>query len=65
MKSKLISKILGIGVAAITVIALGGAFLSASPAAADTTKWTSINTPSWEDKVIVPGADIYHYAVGG
>ncbi|MDD5083223.1 MAG: sialidase family protein, partial [Dehalococcoidales bacterium] len=64
MKNKLLSKILGVGVAASTVIALGGAFL-ASPAAADTTKWTTINTPSQEDYVIVPGADIYDYAVGG
>src|SRR5512137_786289 len=65
MKSKLISKILGIGVAASTVIALGGSFLVAAPAAADTTKWSSIETPSWTDGVILPASDILDYDISG
>jgi len=65
MKSNLISKILGVGVAASTVIALGGALLVASPVAADTTKWTDINTPNWEDGVILPSSDIIDYTVSG
>lgn len=65
MKSKLISQILGWGVAAGMVAgSLASAFIS-SPVAADETKWTTVNTPSWTDHVIEPGSDIYHYAVDG
>ena len=28
-------------------------------------EWSIVNTPSWEDHVIEPGADIYDYAVAG
>jgi len=64
MKSKTISKILGVGVSAGLVFGLIST-LFAGPAAADTTKWTTVNTPSWEDGVILPGSDILDYAVGG
>ena len=65
MKSNLFSKILGVGVAASTVIALARRPLVASPAAADTTKWTTINTPSWKDGVILPASDILDYDISG
>ena len=65
MKSNLISKMLGIGVAASTVIALAGALFTAAPVAADTTKWTTINTPSWEDGVILPANNILDYDISG
>jgi hypothetical protein len=63
MKGK-ISKILGIGLSAGLILGLIGAVFAA-PVSADLMKWGIVNTPSWEDNVIVPGADIYDYAVGG
>jgi hypothetical protein len=63
MKNK-ISKILGIGLTAGLIFGLVGA-LFAAPVSADLMEWGIVNTPSWEDNVIVPGADIYDYAVGG
>ena len=35
------------------------------PAAADTTEWSTINTPSWEDGVILPASDILDYDISG
>ena len=63
MKSK-IAKILGIGLTAGLVFGLIGAVFAA-PVAADLMKWGIVNTPSHEDYEILPGADIYDYAVGG
>ena len=59
-----ISKILGIGLSAGLIFTLIGAVF-AGPVSADLMEWGIVNTPSWEDNVIVPGADIYDYAVGG
>jgi hypothetical protein len=61
---KRISKILGIGLTAGLVFGLIGA-LFAAPASADLMEWGIVNTPSWEDLVIVPGADILDYDIGG
>jgi hypothetical protein len=63
MKNKL-SKILGIGLSAGLVFGLMGAIFAA-PVSADLMKWGLVNTPSWEDYEILPGADIYDYTVGG
>jgi photosystem II stability/assembly factor-like uncharacterized protein len=63
MKNR-ISKISGIGLSAGVVFGLIGT-LFAAPVSADLMEWGLVNTPSWEDNVIVPGADIYDYAVGG
>ena len=63
MKSKM-SKILGIGLSTGLVFGLIGA-LFAAPVAADEMKWSIVNTPSWEDYEILPGADIYDYTVWG
>jgi hypothetical protein len=63
MKNK-ISKILGIGLSAGLVLGLMGAIFAA-PVSADLMEWGLVNTPSWEDYEILPGADIYDYTVGG
>ena len=64
MQNRRISKILGIGLSAGLIFALLGAVLAA-PVAADEMKWSTVNTPSWEDNVIVPGSDIAHYDIDG
>jgi hypothetical protein len=63
MKSR-ISKILGIGLSSGLVFGLIGV-LFAAPASADLMEWGVVNTPSWEDLVIVPGSDILDYDIGG
>ncbi|MDD4985577.1 MAG: hypothetical protein PHQ43_07280, partial [Dehalococcoidales bacterium] len=65
MKTKLISKILGVGLALGMVFSLGAAFIAAPAAQADEMEWGSVNTPSWDDMVILPASDIIDYAVGG
>jgi hypothetical protein len=63
MKSR-ISKILGIGLSSGLVFGLIGV-LFAAPASANLMEWGVVNTPSWEDLVIVPGSDILDYDIGG
>jgi hypothetical protein len=63
MKIRKLKGALGIGLTVGVVFAMIGVVLAA-PAAADLTKWTTVNTPSWADKVIEPGSDIFDYAVG-
>jgi photosystem II stability/assembly factor-like uncharacterized protein len=63
MKNK-ISRVLGIGLSAGLVFGLIGA-LFAAPVSADQMKWTIVNTPSWEDGVILPGNDIIDYDISG
>jgi len=63
VKSK-ITKILGIGLSAGLVFGLIGA-LFAAPVSADLMEWGIVNTPSWEDMVIVPASDILDYDIGG
>jgi hypothetical protein len=63
MKSR-ISKILGIGLSSGLVLGLIGA-LFAAPASADLMEWGIVNTPSWEDLVILPASDILDYDIGG
>ncbi len=63
MKNKSISKILGWGLATGLIFASVAAIF-AGPVAADEMKWSTINTPSWEDHVIEPGSDITDFAVG-
>ncbi|MFC2024763.1 hypothetical protein ACFLTJ_04260 [Chloroflexota bacterium] len=63
MKHK-ISKILGIGLTAGLIFGLIGA-LFAAPASADLMEWGIVNTPSWEDIVILPASDILDYDIGG
>jgi len=63
MKNK-ISKILGIGLTAGLAFGLIGS-LFAAPVYADLMEWGIVNTPSWEDLVIVPGSDILDYDIGG
>ena len=65
MKTKLISKILGVGLALGLVFSLGAAFVAAPAAQADQMEWGPVNTPSWDDLVILPASDILDYAVGG
>ncbi|MDD5511239.1 MAG: hypothetical protein PHI12_10570 [Dehalococcoidales bacterium] len=65
MKTKLISKILGVGLALGLTLSLGAAFIAAPAVQADEMEWGQVNTPSWEDMVILPGSDIIDYAVGG
>ena len=60
MKTKYVSKILGIGLAIGLVFAL----LPLGPVAAGEMEWGKVTTPSWADEVIEPGSDIYDYAVG-
>ncbi|MDD5509560.1 MAG: hypothetical protein PHI12_01925 [Dehalococcoidales bacterium] len=64
MKTKLLSKILAVGLAIGLVFALGAAVIPAGEAQADEMEWGEVNTPSWEDNVIAPGTDIFDYAVG-
>ena len=64
MKTKLFSKILGVGLALGLVFALGAAVIPAGEAQADEMEWGEVNTPSWEDLVILPASDILDYAVG-
>jgi hypothetical protein len=63
MKSK-ISKILGIGLSAGFILSLIGAIFTV-PVAADLMKWGIVNTPSWEDLVILPASNIIDYDIGG
>ncbi len=65
MKTKLISKILGVGLALGLVFSLGAAFIVPTAAQADQMEWSPVNTPSWDDMVILPASDILDYAVGG
>ena len=65
MKPKLISKILGVGLAIGLVLSLGAAFIAPPAAQADQMEWSPVNTPSWDDLVILPASDIMDYAVGG
>ncbi|MDD5511227.1 MAG: hypothetical protein PHI12_10510 [Dehalococcoidales bacterium] len=65
MKTKLISKILGVGLALGLTLSLGAAFIAAPAAQADEMEWGLVNTPSWDDLVILPASDILDYAVGG
>ncbi|MDD5510396.1 MAG: hypothetical protein PHI12_06285 [Dehalococcoidales bacterium] len=65
MKTKLISKILGVGLALGLTLSLGAAFIAAPAAQADEMEWGQVNTPSWADMVILPDSDIIDYAVGG
>ncbi|MDD5591085.1 MAG: hypothetical protein PHY18_04065, partial [Dehalococcoidales bacterium] len=65
MKTKLISKILGVGLALGLTLSLGAAFIAAPAAQADEMEWGQVNTPSWDDLVILPASDILDYAVGG
>ncbi|MDD5511148.1 MAG: hypothetical protein PHI12_10115 [Dehalococcoidales bacterium] len=65
MKTKLISKILGVGLALGLTLSLGAAFIAAPAAQADEMEWGAVNTPSWDDLVILPASDILDYAVGG
>ncbi|MDD4984551.1 MAG: sialidase family protein [Dehalococcoidales bacterium] len=65
MKTKLISKILGVGLALGMVFSLGAAFIATPVAQADEMEWGAVNTPSWDDLVILPSSDILDYAVGG
>ncbi|MDD5509555.1 MAG: hypothetical protein PHI12_01900 [Dehalococcoidales bacterium] len=65
MKTKLISKILGVGLALGMVLSLGAAFVAAPAAQADEMEWGPVNTPSWDDMFILPSSDILDYAVGG
>ena len=64
MKNKRISKILGWGLSTGLIFASVAAIF-AGPVAADEMEWSTMNTPSWDDLVIVPGSDIYDYAIGG
>ena len=65
MKTKLISKILGVGLAIGLVFSLGAAFIAPTAAQADQMEWSPVHTPSWDDLVILPSSDILDYAVGG
>jgi len=65
MKTKLFSKILGVGLAIGLVFALGAAFIPAEEARADEMEWGMVTTPSWEDLVIEPGSDIFDYVAAG
>jgi len=62
MKTRKIAKILGLGLAAALAFSLGAGLVT--PASAGVQEWDTVTTPSWEDNVIVPGADIYDFAVG-
>jgi len=64
MKTKLFSKILGVGLAIGLIFALGAAVIPAEEAKADEMEWGEVTTPSWADHVIEPGSDIFDYAVG-
>ena len=62
MKGNRIAKILGVALTTGLVFALISAVF-VTPAAADETEWSKLNTPSHEDGFIVPGSDIYHYDI--
>ena len=64
MKTKLLSKLLGVGLAIGLTFSLGAAFIASPAAQADEMEWGQVNTPSWEDMVILPASDILDYAVG-
>ena len=64
MKNKRISKILGWGLSSGLIFASVAAIF-ASPVAADEMEWGIVNTPSWEDLVILPASDILDYDIGG
>jgi len=64
MQNKLISKILGVGLALGLTFSLGAAFIASPAAQADEMEWGPVNTPSWDDMVILPASDIIDYAVG-
>ena len=64
MHIKKLKGALGIGLSVGLVFGLiAAAFVS--PVAAGETEWTKVNTPSWEDLVILPDSDILDYDVGG
>jgi len=65
MKTKLFSKILGVGIAIGLVFALGAAVIPAGEAQADEMKWGTVTTPSWDNLVIEPGSDIFDYVAAG
>jgi len=53
---------LGWGLSIAVILSLG---LAALPVGAQgEMEWAEITTPSWEDEVIAPGADIFDYAIG-
>jgi len=62
MKTKRIAKILGVSLVAVLAFSLGAFAL---PVSADSMEWSTINTPSWEDNVILPGSDLRDMAIGG
>jgi hypothetical protein len=62
--NKGISKILGIGLSAGLIFGLIGA-LFAAPVSADLMEWGIVNTPSWEDGVILPASNIIDYDISG
>jgi len=65
MKTKLFSKILGVGLAIGLVFALGAAIIPATEAQADEMEWGTVDTPDWGDLLIEPGSDVYDYVVAG
>jgi len=65
MKTKLFSKILGVGLAIGLVFALGAAIIPAGEARADEMEWGTVTTPSWDNLVIEPGSDISDYVAAG
>jgi len=65
MKTKLFSKILGVGLAIGLVFALGAAIIPAGEAQADEMEWSKTTTPSWDNLVIEPGSDISDYVAAG
>jgi len=65
MKTKLFSKILGVGLAIGLVFALGAAVIPATEAQADEMEWGQVTTPSWDNLVIEPGSDISDYVAAG
>jgi len=65
MKTKLFSKILGVGLAIGLVFAMGAAIIPAGEAQADEMEWGEVTTPSETDFVIAQDTDIDDYAVGG
>ena len=64
MKNKRIFKILGWGLTTGLVLSALSAMFAA-PAAAGEMEWTKVNTPSWEDLVILYSSDINDYDIGG
>ena len=64
MKTKRIAKMLGVSLVAVLAFSLGALSLPVS-ADPDPHEWSTINTPSWEDNVILPGSDLRDMAIGG